>query len=99
MITLLIAFPQKMAFSGGKISKPFCYGKGKVDLARDWLDGRDMELDDCYFYTDSYSDLPMLLEVGNPRVVNPDPKLKRYSKRKNWSVLDCAVAFTKILTM
>ena len=38
-----------------------------------------IDLDASYFYTDSYSDLPMLERVGHPRVINPDPRLKHYA--------------------
>jgi len=32
--------------------------------------------------------MPMLLAVGHPRVVNPDPRLRRESKRRGWPILD-----------
>jgi phosphoserine phosphatase len=34
----------------------------------------------------------MLRRVGFPKVVNPDPKLKNYSKRMNWQILNWAAA-------
>lgn len=81
-------FPANNGRLEGTVAKPFCYGKGKVDLAEKWLEGKSVSLEESYFYTDSYSDLPMLLKVGNPRVVNPDPKLRKFSKAKKWSILD-----------
>jgi len=39
-----------------------------------------------YFYTDSYSDLPMLERVGHPRVINPDPRLRRRARVRGWEV-------------
>jgi len=39
-----------------------------------------------YFYTDSYSDLAMLEAVEGPRVVNPDPRLRRFARRRGWPV-------------
>ena len=81
-------FPSENGLLTGKISQPFCYGSGKVVAAEEWLEGRDIELKHCYFYSDSFSDLPMLLRVGFPKVVNPDPKLKSYTKRARWEILD-----------
>ena len=71
----------------GTFLKPLCYGDGKVYYAKKWAEEHDVVLKESYFYTDSITDLPMLLEVGHPRVVNPDPRLKRVAKRNNWPVL------------
>lgn len=83
-------FPAQDGLLKGKVGKPFCYGEGKVELAERWIEGKSVDLSKCYFYSDSYSDLPMLLRVGNPKVVNPDPKLKQYSKKVSWEIFDWA---------
>lgn len=71
----------------GELVGPFCYGEGKVvalgELAR-W-DGLD--LSQCYAYSDSASDLPMLEAVGHPVVVNPDKRLERHARRHGWPVV------------
>ncbi|MDW3213885.1 MAG: HAD-IB family hydrolase [Ilumatobacteraceae bacterium] len=71
----------------GRLDGPFCYGTGKVDaivaLAR-W-DGLD--LTQCYAYSDSASDLPMLSAVGHPVAVNPDNKLERHAREHGWPVV------------
>ncbi len=72
----------------GEVIKPMCYGPGKVLHAQKWAEENDVDLHQSFFYTDSITDLPMLLEVGNPRVVNPDPRLRRMAKKKNWPILD-----------
>jgi len=61
-----------------------CYGAGKVRAAEAWALASDADLKDCFFYTDSASDLPMLHAVGVPVVVNPDWILRRWSRRKGW---------------
>ncbi len=71
----LTGFPQK----------PLCFGGGKVTLAEQYASKHGVDLDASYFYTDSISDLPMLERVGEPRVVNPDPLLKRMARRRGWS--------------
>lgn len=82
------SFPTQNGRLTGQLASPFCYGQGKVEAAEAWLEGTGIQLKDCYFYSDSYSDLPMLKRVGYPRVVNPDPKLRTYTKRLRWDVLD-----------
>lgn len=66
----------------------FCYGPVKVRLARRWADRYDVDLADCAFYTDSYTDLPMLEAVGRPIIVDPDPRLRRTARRRAWPIVD-----------
>jgi hypothetical protein len=66
---------------------PFCYGEGKVDAIRElerW-DGYDLER--CYSYSDSASDLPMMEVVGHPVAVNPDAPLERVARERGWPVV------------
>ena len=72
----------------GIFERPICYGAGKVFWAKQWAEQARVDLQASYFYTDSYSDLPMLLEVGHPRVVNPDPRLRREAIRRGWTIED-----------
>ena len=44
-------------------------------------------LDDCFAYSDSYSDVPMLSVVGHPSAVNPDTALTRLAHAHNWPIL------------
>ncbi|MCA9562305.1 MAG: HAD family hydrolase [Myxococcales bacterium] len=72
----------------GAFEPPLCYGEGKVERAAKWLQGTGLSLDDCYFYSDSLSDLPMLEKVGKPVVVNPDPRLRRLARKRAWPIED-----------
>lgn len=72
----------------GELEAPLCYGHGKVTRARRWAEAHGLSLDAAHFYTDSYSDLPMLEAVPNPVVVHPDPKLRREAQRRGWPVVD-----------
>jgi HAD superfamily hydrolase (TIGR01490 family) len=67
---------------------PLCYGSGKAVYARRFASERGVDLGASYFYTDSYSDLPTLLAVGHPRVVNPDLRLRWCARRRGWPILD-----------
>ncbi len=70
----------------GLVTRPICYGAGKVDHARRWADAHGVDLATSSFYTDSHSDLPMLEAVGSPEVVNPDPRLGFVARRRGWPV-------------
>ena len=74
--------------STGRLLGPACVGKGKVHWAEDLGVRRELDLSQSWFYTDSYTDMPMLERVGNQVVVNPDPRLKRIAKRRGWPVQD-----------
>jgi HAD superfamily hydrolase (TIGR01490 family) len=45
------------------------------------------DLADCYAYSDSITDLPMLAAVGHPTAVNPDRGLRRVALENGWPVL------------
>ena len=72
----------------GKLVGPACVGKGKVYWAEDLGARREVDLAQSWFYTDSYTDMPMLERVGNQVIVNPDPRLRRTAKRRGWPVQD-----------
>ncbi|HXX30926.1 MAG TPA: HAD family hydrolase [Myxococcaceae bacterium] len=65
-----------------------CFGAGKLRYAEEYAAGRGVELDACTFYTDSYSDLPVLERVGCPVVVNPDRRLRRVARRRGWQAVE-----------
>jgi HAD superfamily hydrolase (TIGR01490 family) len=66
--------------------RPACYGPGKVHWAEAFARTHEVDLSRSFFYTDSYSDLPMLERVGVKRVVNPDTRLLRHARRVGWTV-------------
>ncbi|MCX4243537.1 HAD family hydrolase [Paraliomyxa miuraensis] len=72
-------------FTGTHVS-PACYGAGKVLRAESFAAEHGIDLRRSFFYSDSFSDLPMLERVGEPRVINPDPRLRRLAQRRGWSV-------------
>ena len=72
----------------GKFVQPLCYGPGKVTVAEAFAREHGVDLDGSSFYTDSITDLPMLERVKHPVVVNPDPRLLRVARQRNWPVQD-----------
>jgi len=71
----------------GRLAGPFCYGTGKVDAIVELARWEGLDLAQCYGYSDSASDLPMLSAVGHPVAVNPDTKLERHARRHGWPVV------------
>ena len=72
----------------GRPDGALCYGPGKVDHANALAARLGSSLADASFYTDSYSDLPMLESVGRPVAVHPDPRLSRHARRRGWPIED-----------
>lgn len=66
----------------------YAYGEGKAEAMRTIADERGLDLTDCYSYTDSATDLPMLEVVGHPVATNPDAELRDIAERRDWPVLE-----------
>jgi HAD superfamily hydrolase (TIGR01490 family) len=71
----------------GELDGPFCYGAGKVEAMQSLATWNVYDLSQCYAYSDSASDLPMLEAVGHPVAVNPDSKLERHARRNGWPIV------------
>ncbi len=63
-----------------------CFGAGKLRHALAHAAERGVPLGLCTFYTDSYSDLPVLERVGRPVAVNPDRRLRRIAQQRGWEI-------------
>jgi HAD superfamily hydrolase (TIGR01490 family) len=66
----------------------WAYGEAKAIRVRELASVRGYRLADCYAYSDSVTDLPMLEAVGHPHAVNPDRALRRIARERQWPVLD-----------
>ena len=63
------------------------YGPHKADAIRA-MAGRDgFDLSECFAYTDSVTDEPMLRAVGHPVAVNPDRDLARLAREEDWPIM------------
>ena len=71
----------------GELDGPFCYGEGKVEAIAAIAAAEGFDLDRCWAYSDSASDLPMLRAVGHPVAVNPDARLEREAAAEGWPVV------------
>lgn len=70
----------------GEVLPPVIYADGKRAAAETFVAERDASLDDCYFYSDGFEDLPLLEAVGHPRPLNPDETLEITARRRGWQV-------------
>ena len=72
----------------------YAYGDGKAEAIRKMATERGLDLSECYAYSDSATDLPMLEAVGNPVAVNPDKELKTIAAGRGWPILEFERAVT-----
>jgi len=77
----------KDRFATGKLLRPVVAGPEKARLIREHAHARGYDLDDCFAYSDSYSDVPMLSVVGKPAAVNPDRRLSLLANAYHWPII------------
>lgn len=62
-------------------------GQTKLELIQQHLADRQVDWLASRSYGDSYDDLKVLEIVGNPVVVNAEPRLVSHAKERNWRIL------------
>ena len=80
----------RMVVEGGRYTgqvEYYAYGPAKAAAMRELAAAAGYDLADCYAYSDSSTDLPMLEAVGHPTAVNPDRGLRRAARERDWPVL------------
>lgn len=70
----------------GAVTRPICFGQGKVTAAKTLVERFGVDLDHSFFYSDSTDDLELLERVGNPRPLNPSSKLLAIAEQRGWPV-------------
>jgi HAD superfamily hydrolase (TIGR01490 family) len=80
----------KDRFATGKLLRPVVAGPEKAKLIREHARAHGHDLDECFAYSDSYSDVPMLSVVGHPAAVNPDRKLSLLANAYHWPIIRLA---------
>jgi putative phosphoserine phosphatase/1-acylglycerol-3-phosphate O-acyltransferase len=76
----------------GALDGPFVWSTGKLDAVRTWARDHDVELSESWFYSDSVYDTPLMSVVGNPVVVNPDPRMVVMAAARRWPTLHLDVS-------
>lgn len=71
----------------GKMDGKFCYGKEKLNRAILYCQKEGISLEDCYYYADSYADIPLLEMVGFPVCVSPVQELEMVALERGWRII------------
>lgn len=74
-------------YTGRLVGKPL-HGLAKAEAIRALAEREGLDLSDCYAYSDSSNDIPMLSAVGHPAAVNPDSTLRAHAREQGWPVFD-----------
>ncbi|MCX4687070.1 HAD-IB family hydrolase [Kitasatospora purpeofusca] len=65
----------------------YAYAENKAAAIRELAEVEGYDLAECYAYSDSSTDLPLLEAVGHPSAVNPDRALRKEGLAREWPVL------------
>ncbi|HFD79662.1 MAG TPA: HAD family hydrolase [Gammaproteobacteria bacterium] len=89
---LLATEPEEVEgeYTGGVSGTP-CFREGKVERLQQWLQRRQLDLRDSWFYSDSHNDLPLLEQVEHPVAVDPDETLRARAEASGWPVISLRV--------
>ena len=71
----------------GRISRPVIWGAKKATAVEQFCADNGVDLQHSYFYADGDEDAALMVMVGNPRPVNPRPKLAALAAEHGWPIL------------
>jgi phosphoserine phosphatase len=71
----------------GRLEQPIAHGAEKAVRVRELLAGIGAEPEQCWAFSDSVNDLPMLAMMGHPVAVNPDRALMQIAQQNDWQVI------------
>ena len=72
----------------GELDGKLLHGNEKAVAITTLANERGFDLRDCYSYSDSHNDLPLLTAVGYPSAINPDAILRIKALAEGWPVHD-----------
>ena len=75
------------AYTGAMLGA-LLHGKEKVVAVQDLAQRTGLNLAECYAYSDSHNDLPLLQCVGHPSAINPDAILGLRAMAEGWPIYD-----------
>ena len=71
----------------GDLDGHVLHGEEKAIVAREFASASGADLAECWAYSDSSNDIPLLSAVGNRIVINADAKLLAHARERGWEVL------------
>ena len=72
----------------GELDGKILHGSEKAAAITTLARERGYQLADCYSYSDSHNDLPLLNAVGHPSAINPDAILRIKALAEGWPIHD-----------
>jgi HAD superfamily hydrolase (TIGR01490 family) len=84
-ISSLAEIDEEGKFTGNMLF--FAQGENKAVAVRELCEKRGIDLADCFAYSDSETDVPMLEVVGHAFAVNPDRQLAKVAHDQAWPIL------------
>ncbi|MDR2479813.1 MAG: HAD-IB family hydrolase [Treponema sp.] len=80
-----------LEFSGGKttgrVAGGSFFGERKKTAVEAWLAEQAVDRSEIRFYSDSWTDIPLLEFAGQAAAVNPDRVLARQAQKQGWEIL------------
>ncbi|MEY2710223.1 MAG: hypothetical protein RL487_6 [Actinomycetota bacterium] len=70
----------------GELDGQYVWSRGKRDAVRTWAAANGIDMSQCWAYSDSVYDEPLLSSVGHPVCVNPDFRLRLMAAARRWPV-------------
>jgi phosphoserine phosphatase len=72
----------------GELDGKILHGVEKASAIRALALEHGYDLNECYSYSDSHNDLPLLTAVGHPSAINPDAILRIKALAEGWPIHD-----------
>jgi HAD superfamily hydrolase (TIGR01490 family) len=72
----------------GRLVGGLLHGEAKAAAIEALAQREGLDLARCAAYSDSLNDMPMLMLVGRPCAINPDPGLRAVARERGWPVYD-----------
>jgi putative phosphoserine phosphatase / 1-acylglycerol-3-phosphate O-acyltransferase len=73
----------------GGTAGPVLWGPGKARAARALAEEHELDLDECFAYSNGAEDVPFLEVAGRPVCVDPEDGLAEVAAKRGWPVLRC----------
>lgn len=71
----------------GELDGHVLHGAEKATVATELAERHGADLAECWAYSDSSNDIPLLSAVGNRVAVNADAKLTHHAQKMGWQIL------------
>lgn len=72
----------------GVLDGKLLHGAQKAIAIQELAAAHGFDLNQCYSYSDSHNDIPLLQAVGNPCAINPDAVLRIRALAEGWPIHD-----------